>query len=238
MERDKRQLATKVIRGGSIWSMDWSPDGKYIACGNASGLLRVYTADDLLLINILTGFNTTIYGIHWSPDGDKIVASGGYEDPKVIVWNLEEKSRIIINGHNRQVRSVSWSPNGSHFASTSHHGTIRIWTPEGELITMFKGANGGCVRIDWLDEDKIVSSCWDNTIRIYTISKTDSLLIENGNHRQKTVLAVDWHPEGNMFATGDIGNDGDTVHAVKLWTDKEDLLCEMTSHQKEIYWDK
>lgn len=228
------QLDTKLIRSGRIWSLDWSPNGKYIACGNSSALLKIYDAKTLELVNVLTGFTATINGIHFSPDGTKIIACGAHEDPRIMIWDLEQKTRTIITDHTRQVRSVRWSPKGEHFASTSHDGTIRIWTPKGEFVTMFTGADFGCVGIDWLDENKIVASCWDNTIRTYTLSRTDSLLIENGNHRQKAVLSVDWHPNGKIFATGDYGNEGDTVHAVKIWSFDGDLQAQMTSHELEI----
>ena len=227
-------LETKLMRGGNIWSLDWSPDGKHIACGNASGLLRIYDVESQELINVLTGFKATINGIHYHPSGDKIVASGGNEDPRIIIWDLKGKTRTIIEAHNRQVRSVRWSPRGVHFASTSHDGTIRIWDSDGNFIKMFKGASGGCVGIDWFDDDLIAASCWDNTIRTYTISRTDSMIIENGNHRNKAVLSVDWHPDGQLLATGDYGNEQDSIHTIKLWSNKGALINAMTSHQKEI----
>ena len=71
LQRSQGSLVTKVVTGGRIWSLDWSPDGKYIACGTASGLLRIYRSDNLELVQILTGFKGTINGIHWSPDGKK-----------------------------------------------------------------------------------------------------------------------------------------------------------------------
>jgi len=227
-------IETKIIRGGKIWSLDWSPDDKYIACGNASGLLRTYNGTNLELQSVLTGFNATINSIHWSPDMKLIAASGGHQDPRVIIWNLESKTTIVIPEHSRQVRTVRWSPKGRYLASTSHDGTIRIWTREGQLVKVYTGANFGCVGIDWLDENKIVASCWDNTIRTYSLSGTDSLIIENGNHRNKAVLSVDWHPSGTYFASGDYGNEGDPIHAVKLWDNKGNLIREMTSHEKEI----
>ena len=40
------------MRAGRIWSLDWSPDGKSVACGNATGLLRIYDAKSFELTNI------------------------------------------------------------------------------------------------------------------------------------------------------------------------------------------
>jgi WD40 repeat protein len=233
-QKSEYRLETKLMRSGKIWSLDISPDGRYVACGNASGLLRIYDTQTLRLLHILTGFNSTINSIHWNPEGKKIIASGAHEDPRVMLWDFTNESRIIIDDHKRQVRSVKWSPKGTHFASSSHDGTIRIWTPEGKFVTLFKGANGGCVGIDWLNEDTLAASCWDNTIRTYTISRSDSLLIENGTHRRKAVLSVDWHPNGELLATGDYGNNEDTIHAVKIWTKKGTLKATMQSHQKEV----
>ena len=227
-------MVTKLMSGGRIWSLDWSPNGTFIASGNATGLLRIYDVENMELEAILTGFKSTINGIHWSPDGKKIVASGPHDDPRIILWDLEQKTRIIIEAHKRQVRSVKWSPEGTYFASTSHDGTLRIWTPEGKFVKMFKGADFGCVGIDWLNEDTITASCWDNTIRTYSISGSESQVIENGNHRRKAVLAIDWHPSGELFATGEYGNEGDPVHALKLWSKMGELLVVKDSHKKEI----
>lgn len=233
-QKNLGKLETKIIRGGRIWSLDWSPDGKFIACGNATGLLRIYRSDNLELVKILTGFTSTINGIDWSPDGKKIVGSGPYDDPRVIIWNLENQSQTIIEDHKGQVRSVQWSPKGTYFASTSHDGTIRIWTPEGGFVKKFEGADFGCVGIDWLNEATLAASCWDNTIRTYNISDNEGLVIENGNHRRKAVLSIDWHPNGKILATGDYGNPGDSLHTVKFWTNKGELITMMDSHQKEI----
>jgi len=225
---------TKVIGEERIWSLDWSPNGKYIAFGNVSGLLWIYDADDLTLVRILKGFKHTINGISWSPDNKKIVASGSSDDPRVIIWDLEQNTSIIIEDHKRQVRAVQWSPKGTYFASSSHDGTIRIWNSDGEFVKKFKGAHGGCVGIDWLNEEELAASCWDNTIRTYSLKEGAVRILENGNHRKKAVLSIDWHPDGTLFATGDYGNENDTLHTVKLWTRAGELKKQMNSHKKEV----
>ncbi|UCF16020.1 MAG: PD40 domain-containing protein, partial [Phycisphaerales bacterium] len=59
----------------SIFNLDWSPDGKHIACvgdhtekGDA-GPIFVIPAQGGKVTTLLTNDTTYKYGLHWSPDG-------------------------------------------------------------------------------------------------------------------------------------------------------------------------
>ncbi len=228
------QIETKLPRAGIIWALDWSPNGKYIAVGSRAGHIRVYDSQSLRLLKILPELKGDINGIHWSPDSQMIAASGSWQDPRVIVWDYEAGSILSIGKHQQQVRSVRWSPSGHRLASTSHDGKIIIWNKEGGIVKSLDGANFGCVGIDWYDDDTIISSCWDNTIRLYSIKGNDSKIYANGDLGKKAVLSIDWHPSGKKFATGDYGNNHDPEHNVKIWSKEGRVLKVLKGHQKEI----
>jgi|GEM_PF-2570958 len=231
---DALQIETKLPRAGKIWALDWSPDGKYIAIGSRAGQIRVYNSQSLTLVAIFPGLKGDVNGIAWSPDSTQIAASGSWQDPRVVVWNFETGVMHTVGKHQRQVRDVQWSPDGSFLASSSHDGKINIWKQDGSLVKTFKGAVGGYVSIDWRDNDILVASGWDNTIRVYSVRNGDGAIFTNGELGKKAVLSVDWHPSGDLVATGDYGNDHDPDHLVKLWSADGKLLNTLRGHKKEI----
>ena len=65
-------------QNGSIASLAWSPDGKYIAVAGAAPEVTVYDAESGSRVAELKGHTAGIYALAWSPDS-KTVASGGFD---------------------------------------------------------------------------------------------------------------------------------------------------------------
>ncbi len=225
------QIETVLPRGGNIWSLNWSPDDRFIALGNKTGL-RIYEAETLALHRILYGIKGTINSIDWSPDNNKIAASG--PEGEVMVWDVNTSKSTNLIGHTRQVRNVRWSPTGNFLATTSHDGYIKIWNRDYDLVKDIHVPRGGCVSIDWLNDNEIGASCWDNTVRVFDLKKDEGLIFANGLQSTKAVLSLDWHSSGDFLVTGDYGNRNDPIHNVRFWSPDGALLKEMTSHTKEI----
>jgi WD40 repeat protein len=49
---------------------------------------------------------------------------------QVFIWNVEDDSSHILDGHNKSVNCVQWSSNGSNLVSGSWDGTIHWWEEE------------------------------------------------------------------------------------------------------------
>ncbi len=226
------QIETVLPRGGRIWSLNWSPDDQFIAIGNKTGLVRIYEAKTLVLYKVLYGIQGTINSIDWSPDNKKIAASG--PQGEVVVWDIKTSKPTNLEGHRSQVRNVKWSPSGDFLATTSHDGYIKIWNANYDLVKDIHVPNGGCVGIDWLNDNEIGASCWDNTVRVFDLKRKKRLIFANGLQSTKAVLSVDWHPSGDFLVSGDYGNNNDPINNVRFWSREGVLLKQMTSHNKEI----
>ena len=77
---------------GSLISVSWSPDGKYIAIGgsyddnngNSHAIAQVLEAKSGRQLLAFDGHTDAVFSVAWSPDG-KYIASGSY-DETVQVW--------------------------------------------------------------------------------------------------------------------------------------------------------
>ncbi|HYU73243.1 MAG TPA: TIR domain-containing protein [Ktedonobacteraceae bacterium] len=109
----------------SVFSVAWSPDGKYIASGSWDRTVRVWEA--LTGKTIVTYTTDLIRSVAWSPNG-KYIASGSTEKT-VQVWEaLTGKTIATYAEHTDQVCCVAWSPDGKYIASGSEDETVRVWS--------------------------------------------------------------------------------------------------------------
>ena len=116
-----------------INSVAFSPDGSLIAAGDGGlgdeGTIRLYnaaTGDPFG--SPLTGHQSLVSSVHFSPDGKRLV-SGSY-DNTVMVWDPSTGEQLCqLRGHTDVVTSVCFSSDGKELASGSQDSTVRNWDP-------------------------------------------------------------------------------------------------------------
>ncbi len=133
-----RTLSTPIVTytGHSlpVYTLAWSPDGKYIASSNAhvdyadkgNDNVQIWDATSGKALLLYTGHFSQVYGLAWSPDG-KLIASASY-DKTVQIWNpATGQTLVTYTGHTSAVRAVVWSPDSTLLASASEDSTVQVW---------------------------------------------------------------------------------------------------------------
>jgi WD40 repeat protein len=105
---------------GFIYSLAYSPDGKYVASGTAGVLdpIRIWSTADGTLVRSYAGGDAEVVGLSWSPDG-RYLASASY-DRTIRLWPATtDGAGEIVAILDRGASCVAFSPDGTLIAAGS-----------------------------------------------------------------------------------------------------------------------
>jgi len=72
------------VHGGTIWAVTFSPNGRRIVSGDATGTLLISNSDNGRTLLTIDSEQKGIWGLAWSPNGNTIASAGG--DGTIRLW--------------------------------------------------------------------------------------------------------------------------------------------------------
>jgi hypothetical protein len=111
-----------------VWTIKYSPQGDKLASGGQDDMIRIWSKDGELLIEI-EGHDNWVTSLCWSKDGAYIF-SGSY-DCTIRKWqSIDGEQLVVFHGHTQIVTSICLSTDGCHLVSASVDYSVRIWDLE------------------------------------------------------------------------------------------------------------
>lgn len=159
---------------GLVCGLRWSNDGRKLASGSVDNTIRIWEPSIAGNISILEEHTATIKALAWSPwNYDLLASGGGYSDPTIKLWNINERHSINTIHAGSQVTGIHWSPKMKEIVST--HGyqdnAIRLW--KYPSFVNFQDLYGHTDRILHStlspDSTKLITASPDDTVRLWHI---------------------------------------------------------------------
>ena len=98
-----------------------------------------------------------VFGLAWSPDGERLVSGSGFKDGMIILWSKEGENLTSLDSHTSSVYRIKWKPDGTMFASASYDRTARIWKDQKEYAVI-EGHPGPVLNLAWSPDGKTLVS--------------------------------------------------------------------------------
>jgi WD40 repeat protein len=164
---------------------------------------RIVQAWDVPTWHNLASFHLTasVSDILWTPDGKRIVTSGGKEVNVLDVATQRIVLRVVPTNIDGQ---PIWalSPDGRRIASLSGADTVQIWdVVTGRKLNAYQSPGSTVKVVAWSPDSRIIATgSTDGTVRIWYADTAP----ETHHGDSSVVLNIVWSPDGKSIATGDL----------------------------------
>ncbi|MER8823051.1 caspase family protein [Mesorhizobium sp. M0991] len=156
-----------------VRSLSFTPDGMRVLLVGELGLLRIVDARSGASIRTFKGQSGAINAVLFRPDSTFVTAG---DDGKILVWNPDEEKPIrTIQDDGVPVWGISLSPDGIKLASISGTDIIVRDFERGEVDKTLIGHLNQVTSIHFVRNDRIVSTSWDKTLRIWDSNAGEAL---------------------------------------------------------------
>lgn len=212
---------------GSIWSIKFSLDGKYLASAGEDCVIHVWQVveserkGDLLMDKLEEGNLNLLYVAHGSPEptsfsphleshpekkrrGRTSISRKSVSLDQILVpetvFALSEKPFCSFQGHLDDVLDLSWSKT-QHLLSSSMDKTVRLWHLSSKsCLKIFSHSDYvTCIQFNPVNDSYFISGSLDAKVRIWSIPDRQ---VVDWNDLHEMVTAACYTPDGQGALVG------------------------------------
>lgn len=197
----------------AIWALAWSPDGTYLAFGDASHHVGVWNVATGQIVVTYTRHRGPINSLAWSPNGEQLASASS--DGTVQVWDaLTGQQQVVYTDQTGPKRAVLWAADGQSVLSAGSDGSIKVWQANnGNVFWLYTGHTRAVNALAWSPDTSLLASGSDDTTVYLWENWNSNATTPFSHYRAHTaaVLAVSWSADSTQVASGSVDQ------TVRVW---------------------
>ena len=196
----------KITFDDAVWSLEVSPDGRYLAVGKKNGDLEIWNMVNWTLHhkkpNSETNHTWIVSSVSWSPDGS-MLATTSY-DKFTRVWNTTDWSETVnLTNHDWWITGSEFSPNGEFLVTCGNDFNVSIsytsnWSEVQHISYWKQRIEIGDVAFS-PDGNYIAYSMYDGTIKVNETSTWTE--VANISAHDNYAYKIAWSNDGKFLAS-------------------------------------
>jgi WD40 repeat protein/transcriptional regulator with XRE-family HTH domain len=172
-----------------VWGLAYSPDGKRIASGDNTGMIKVWDAETgNQLFTLEHSTDSKVRALVFSRDG-RYLASGTQNGIGKIWETANGELLVTLNGHTSTLKDFAFNTDSTQVATAGYDGTVRVWDMQSgrELQTFYSDSAGLWTVLYAPDGTRLVAATDKGTIRTYLLDVDELIaLAQSGLSRTLT----------------------------------------------------
>jgi WD40 repeat protein len=204
---------------GPLTSSRFSPDGEFIAYGDASGKIHIWN-QRRGLVTSWQGHDQNVLTVIYSPNGNFLLSCGEGE-VLIRLWDLANDNRCMLELRQEEdvcLKSIALSPNGEFIATGYVDSPVRLWNvSDGTMICEIQPPPGGSVGAVAFspdgrklafggaiyDEEEADGNDMDGAgyFKVWNLDEDEEMLTNFGGGHADDVYDLAFSPDGTYLAS-------------------------------------